>query len=226
VLATFPARLRDAAVASLTRLGVEVRTGTVVTEVDAEGVKIGNERISAQTVLWAAGVAASPVGRSLGVPLDRAGRVSAEPTLQVPGIPAVFVVGDICALQQDGKWLPGVAQVAKQGGQHAAKNILRAIRGQALEPFHYRDYGNLATIGRGCAVADIGPLKVSGFFAWLIWVLIHIFWLIGFRNRVAVMSEWAFSYLTMQRRVRLITGGKLWPGSGKVGQAPESTIQP
>jgi NADH dehydrogenase len=216
VLATFPANLRDAAAASLTRLGVEVRTGTVVTEVDAEGVKIGDERISAQTVLWAAGVAASPVGRSLGVPLDRAGRVSAEPTLQVPGLPAVFVVGDICALQQDGKWLPGVAQVAKQGGQHAAKNILRAVRGQSLQPFHYRDYGNLATIGRGRAVADIGPLKVSGFFAWLIWVFVHIFSLIGFRNRVAVMSEWAFSYTTMQRRVRLITGGQLWPGSGKV----------
>ena len=215
VLATFPAHLRDAAAASLTRLGVEVRTGTVVTDVDDEGVKIGTERISAQTVLWAAGVAASPVARALGVPLDRAGRVPAEPTLQVPGLPGVFVVGDICALQQDGKWLPGVAQVAKQGGQQAAKNVVRAVRGLPLQPFRYRDYGNMATIGRGSAVADIGPLKVSGFFAWLIWILIHIFWLIGFRNRIAVMSEWAFSYLTMQRRVRLITGGQLWPGSEK-----------
>jgi NADH dehydrogenase len=227
VLATFPPGLRDAAAASLARLGVEVRTGTVVTEVDAEGVKIGNERISAQTVLWAAGVAASPVGRSLGVPLDRAGRVPAESTLQVPGRPGVFVVGDICALQQDGKWLPGVAQVAKQGGQQAAKNVLRAVRGQPLQPFRYRDYGNMATIGRGSAVADIGPLKVSGFFAWLIWVLIHIFWLIGFRNRLAVMSQWAFSYATMQRGVRLITGEKLWPGSEKsTGKPAESTLQP
>jgi NADH dehydrogenase len=227
VLATFPPPLRDAAAASLGRLGVEVRTGTVVTDVDAEGVKIGDERISAQTVLWAAGVAASPVGRSLGVPLDRAGRVSAEPTLQVPGLPTVFVVGDICALQQDGKWLPGVAQVAKQGGQHAAKNILHALRGQPLQPFHYRDYGNLATIGRGCAVADIGPLKVSGFVAWLIWIFIHIFWLIGFRNRLAVMTQWAFSYATMQRGVRLITGGQLWPGSEKsAGKPHESTLQP
>jgi NADH:quinone reductase (non-electrogenic) len=227
VLAAFPASLRDAAAASLTRLGVEVRTGTVVTEVDAEGVKIGDERISAQTVLWAAGVAASPVGRSLGVPLDRAGRVSAEPTLQVPGLPAVFVVGDICALQQDGKWLPGVAQVAKQGGQHAAKNVIRAVRGLPLQPFHYRDYGNMATIGRGSAVADIGPLKASGLFAWLIWVLIHIFWLIGFRNRFTVMSQWAFSYLTMQRGVRLITGGQLWPGSEKsAGKPHELTRQP
>jgi NADH dehydrogenase len=228
VLATFPPHLRDAAAASLTRLGVEVRTGTVVTDVDAEGVKIGEELIAAQTVLWAAGVAASPVGRALGVPLDRAGRIAAEPTLQVPGLPGVFVVGDICALQQDGKWLPGVAQVAKQGGQHAAKNVLRAVRGLPLEPFRYRDYGNLATIGRGSAVADIGPLKVSGFFAWLIWVFIHIFWLIGFRNRVAVMSEWAFSYLTMQRRVRLITGGQLWPGSeaarAPVSRADNSTV--
>jgi len=133
-------------------------------------------------------------------------------------LPDVFVVGDICALQQDGKFLPGVAQVAKQGGHHAAKNVLRAVRGLPLQPFHYRDYGNMATIGRGSAVADIGPLKVSGFFAWLIWVLIHIFWLIGFRNRVAVMTEWAFSYVTMQRGVRLITGGQLWPGSEKVSR--------
>jgi NADH:ubiquinone reductase (H+-translocating) len=121
------------------------------------------------------------------------------------------VAGDICALQQDGAWLPGVAQVAKQSGAHAAKNVLRAVRGEALQPFRYRDFGNMATIGRGSAVADIGPLEVSGLFAWLIWVLIHIFWLIGFRNRLAVMSEWAWAYLTMQRRVRLITGERLWP---------------
>jgi NADH:ubiquinone reductase (H+-translocating) len=215
VLGTFPARLREAASASLTRLGVEVRTGSIVTTVDEEGVKIGDERIAAQTVLWAAGVAASPVARSLGVPLDRAGRVQAEPTLQVPGHPEVYVVGDVCALQQNGQWLPGVAQVAKQGGHHAATNVLRAVRGQALQPFRYHDYGNMATIGRGSAVADIGPLKLSGFLAWLIWVAIHIFWLIGFRNRLSVMSEWAWAYATMQRRVRLITGEQLWPNSGR-----------
>jgi NADH:ubiquinone reductase (H+-translocating) len=215
VLGTFPERLRRAAAASLTRLGVEVRTDSIVTTVDAEGVKIGGERIAAQTVLWAAGVAASPVAQSFGVPLDRAGRVSAEPTLQVPGHPEIYVVGDICALKQNGQWLPGVAQVAKQEGQHAAKNVLRAVRGEALQPFHYRDYGNMATIGRGSAVADIGPLKLSGFIAWLIWVSIHIFWLIGFRNRIAVMSEWAWAYVTMQRRVRLITGEQLWPNSGR-----------
>ena len=211
LLAAFPDSLRTAAAESLTRLGVEVRTGAVVTSVDDEGVKIGEERISAQTVLWAAGVAASPVATSLGVPLDRAGRVLAEPTLQVPGLPTVFVVGDICALQQDGHWLPGVAQVAKQGGHHAAKNVARAVRGEPLQPFRYTDFGNMATIGRGSAVADIGPLHASGFFAWLIWVLIHIFWLIGFRNRIAVMSEWAWAYFSLQRRVRLITGEQLWP---------------
>ena len=132
----------------------------------------------------------------------------------MPTHPDIFVVGDICALQQDGHSLPGVAQVAKQGGAHAARNVLRAVRGEPLQPFRYRDYGNMATIGRGSAVADIGPLELSGFIAWLFWVLIHIFWLIGFRSRVAVMSEWAWAYVTMQRRVRLITGERLWPGSG------------
>lgn len=212
LLAAFPDVLRRAAAASLTRLGVEVRTGAIVTTVDDEGVKIGDERIAAQTVLWAAGVAASPVAALLDVPLDRAGRVLAEPTLQIPGLPNVFVVGDICALQQNGNWLPGLAQVAKQGGQHAAKNVVRAVRGEALRPFRYTDFGNMATIGRGSAVADVGPVHVSGLFAWLAWVLIHIFWLIGFRSRMAVMSEWAWAFFSLQRRVRLITGEKLWPG--------------
>jgi NADH:ubiquinone reductase (H+-translocating) len=212
LLGSFPERLAEAAARSLRRLGVEVRTGSIVTLVDQEGVMLGDERIAAQTVLWAAGVAASPVAASLDVPLDRAGRVRAEPTLQVPGHPEIFVVGDICALQQDGVPLPGVAQVAKQGGAHAARNVARAVRGEPPLPFRYADYGNMATIGRGSAIADIGPLKVSGLAAWFIWVLIHIFWLIGFRNRIAVMSEWAWADMTMQRRVRLITGERLWPG--------------
>ena len=137
----------------------------------------------------------------------------AEPTLAVPGHPEIFVAGDICALQQDGVPLPGVAQVAMQEGAHAARNVVRAIRGEPLEPFRYRDYGNMAVIGRGSAVADIGPVKASGFLAWLIWLFLHIFWLIGFRNRFAVMGEWAWAYLTLQRRVRLITGERLWPSS-------------
>jgi len=210
LLSAFPERLREAARASLVRLGVDVRTNTVVTGVDAVGVTFrsgdGDVSLPAQTVLWAAGVEASPIARSLGVPLDRAGRVLAEATLAVPGHPEIFVAGDICALKQDGRPLPGVAQVAKQEGAHAARNVIRAIRGETLQPFHYRDYGNMATIGRGSAVADIGPVKASGLIAWLIWLFIHIFWLIGFRNRIAVLSEWAWSYITFQRRVRLITG--------------------
>jgi NADH:quinone reductase (non-electrogenic) len=218
ILGAFPEPLRAAARRSLERLGVEVRTNTLVKAVDDAGVLWGpalagplavpaaDERLEARTVLWAAGVAASPLGRTLGVPLDRMGRVPAERTLAVPGHPEIFVAGDLCALEQDGAPLPGVAQVAKQEGAHAARNILRAVRGLPLEAFRYRDYGNMATIGRGSAIADIGPFKLSGFLAWLIWLFIHIFWLIGFRNRLAVLGEWAWAYVTMQRRVRLITG--------------------
>jgi NADH dehydrogenase len=211
VLASFPPALRDKARASLERLGVEVRTGAVVTGMDASGVLLGTERIAAQTVLWAAGVAASPLARSLGAPLDRVGRVLVEPTLSVPGHPEIFVVGDLASVTQDGRPLPGVAQVAMQGGAHAAANVLRAIRGEPPRPFRYRDYGTMAVIGRGRAVADLGPVNVSGVFAWLFWLFLHIFWLIGFRNRVAVLTEWAWSYLTMQRGVRLITGERTWP---------------
>src|SRR5689334_17805363 len=174
VLAAFPEKLRLAAKKSLEKLGVEVRTGCVVTAVDHDGVTAGGERISAQTILWAAGVAASPVAKSLGVPLDRAGRVAVEPALNIVGHPDVFVVGDLCAFVQDGKPLPGVAQVAKQEGAHAAKNVLRAIRGEPLQPFRYVNFGNVATIGRGSAVVDIGPLRVSGWFAWVFWLLLHI----------------------------------------------------
>jgi NADH:quinone reductase (non-electrogenic) len=213
ILSTFPEILREKAGQSLQRLGIEVRTNSVVTMVDPEGVMVGGERIPAQTVLWAAGVAASPLARSLGAPLDRAGRVLVEPTLAVPGHPQIFVIGDLASLQQDGRPLPGVAQVAIQGGKHAAKNILRAICGEPLLPFRYRDYGNVAVIGRGSAVVDVGGAKASGFFAWVFWLFLHIFWLIGFRNRVTVLIEWAWSYITMQRGVRLITGERLAPRS-------------
>jgi NADH dehydrogenase len=215
VLGTFPERLRAAARASLERLGVDVRTGAVVTAIDAGGVTVGNTRIVARTIIWAAGVAASPLASSLGVPLDRAGRVAAEATLNVPGHPDIFVVGDICSFQQDGKPLPGVAQVAKQQGAHAARNVRRAIAGRALEPFRYHNYGNVATIGRGSAVVDIGPVRASGFLAWVFWLFLHIFWLVGFRNRAAVLGEWAWAYLTFQRRIRLITGDQLWPSSSR-----------
>ena len=211
LLGTFPEKLRIAARASLERLGVDVRTGAAVTAIDADGVTAGGTRFVAQTVIWAAGVAASPLAASLGVPLDRAGRVVAEPTLNVPGHPEIFVAGDLCAFQQDGKPLPGVAQVAKQQGAHAGRNIVRAIERRPLEPFRYTNYGNVATIGRGSAVVDIGPVRASGWLAWVFWLFLHIFWLIGFRNRLAVLGEWAWAYITFQRRIRLITGGKLWP---------------
>jgi NADH dehydrogenase len=211
LLGMYPEPLRDASRQALERLGVEVRTDARVTRVDADGVAIGDERIAAQTVLWAAGLAASPLAASLGVPLDRVGRVTAEPTLAVPGHPNIFVAGDICAFIENGQPLPGVAQVAMQQGRHAARNILRAIGGRPLEPFRYFNYGNMATIGRGFAVADIGGIRVSGYLAWLFWLFLHVFRLIGFRNRLAVMAEWAWAYVTFQRHVRLITGEKLWP---------------
>ena len=206
VLPPFPDRLRDAARRSLERLGVEVRTDSIVTGVDDDGVTVGAEHISAGTVLWAAGVAASPIAQSLGVPLDRAGRVTPKPTLALAAHPDIFIVGDMCVFVQDGKPLPGVAQVAMQQGTRAGQNIRRAIAGLSLEPFRYKDYGIMATIGRGSAVGDIFGLKISGFFAWLFWIFLHIFWLIGFRNRFVVMTEWAWAYVTYQRRVRLITG--------------------
>jgi NADH dehydrogenase len=220
ILGTFPEPLRRAARDALTRLGVDVRTGSLVTSVDREGVtwraaadpKAPEERLAAQTVLWAAGIAASPLARSLDVPLDRNGRISIAPTLEVPNRHGVFAVGDISTLEENGRLLPGVAQVAKQQGAHAAHNVVHAIRGEPLTPFHYRDYGNMATIGRGSAVADFGLVKASGFFAWLIWLFVHIFWLIGFRNRLVVLGEWAWSFFTLQRRVRLITGERLRPG--------------
>jgi NADH dehydrogenase len=206
VLAPFAERLRDAARRSLEKLGVEVRTGSIVTGVDEDGVMIGDERISAGTVLWAAGVAASPIAQSLGVPLDRAGRVTPEKTLALAAYSSIFIVGDLCVFVQDGKALAGVAQVAMQQGTRAGQNIRRAVAGQPLEPFRYKDYGIMATIGRGAAVGDIFGLKISGFFAWIFWIFLHIFWLIGFRNRFVVMTEWAWAYFSLQRRVRLITG--------------------
>lgn len=213
LLPAFPDTLRHAAYTSLNRLGVEVRTGAKVTLIDDEGVETGGERIAARTVLWAAGVAASPLAASLGVPLDAAGRILAQPDLTVPGHREIFVVGDICALQQNGRWLPGVAQVAIQQGRRAGRNIVLAIDGRPAEPFRYRDYGMMATIGRGSAVGEICGLKIRGLLGWMCWTFLHIFWLIGFRNRLAVMGEWAWAYLTFQRRIRLITGDTFRPSS-------------
>jgi NADH dehydrogenase len=206
ILQTFPENLRNAARASLVKLGIEVREGVAVTGVDAHGVMIGSERVDAGTVLWAAGVAASSVVKTLGVPLDRAGRVIVEPDLSIPGHPEVFVVGDAAAAKNDGKLLPGVAQTAMQGARHAAKNILRRLKGQPSTPFVYRDLGSMAIIGRRAAISDLGWIKLSGALAWLAWLFLHIFMLIGFRNRVVVLFEWAMAYFTFQRGARLITG--------------------
>jgi NADH dehydrogenase len=206
ILGTFPQKLRDAARASLRRLDVDVREGAAVTGVDAHGVNVGNERIVAGTVLWTAGVAASPVLASLGVPRDRAGRVNVEPDLSIPGHPDVFVVGDAAFFEQGGHPLPGVAQTAMQQARHAAHMILRRTRGEPTTRFVYHDKGSMAIIGRGSAIADLGRVRFAGPLAWLAWLFLHIFMLIGFRNRLAVMLEWAIAYLTFQRSVRLITG--------------------
>jgi NADH:ubiquinone reductase (H+-translocating) len=184
-----------------------VRTGTRVTGIGDGWVEAGEERISAENVFWAAGVAASKLGAALGVETDNAGRVVVGPDLSVPGHPEVFVVGDLAAARRsDGSSVPGVAQGAMQGGTHAARQILADIRGRARERFEYFDKGDLATIGRGAAVARIGRLKLSGFAAWLIWVVVHIMYLIGFRNRVLVLMQWGWAYLTYHRGIRLITG--------------------
>jgi NADH dehydrogenase len=207
ILPPFPPELSEKAREQLGRLGVEVRSGGAVTGIDAEGVYLGPERIRARTVLWAAGVAASPLAKSLGVPLDRAGRVPVTPELSVPGRPEIFVIGDLASLQQDGQPLPGVAPVAMQQGRHVAENLRRALRNEAPLPFRYRDKGSLAVIGRGAGVAAFTKWRWSGTIAWWAWLLVHIYYLIGFRNRVLVLLQWAWAYLTWQRGARLITGG-------------------
>ena len=206
ILPAFAPALSEEAARELAELGVEVITGTAATSIDATGVSLGERRLQARNVLWAAGVAASPIAGSLGIPLDRAGRVPVAPDLTLPGHPEVFVIGDLAALRQNGKPVPGVAPAAKQMGRHAARNILRAVRGLPHAPFRYRDAGSLATIGRAAAVAEFGRLKLSGFIAWLAWLLVHIYFLIGFRNRLLVMLQWAWLYLRHDSGARLITG--------------------
>lgn len=205
VLPAMRERLSRKAKQQLERLGVQVRTNAQVTCIDETGVSVGQEHIYSHTVFWAAGVAASPVGRTLGVPLDRAGRVLVNPDLTLPGDERVYVVGDLASLQQKGKPVPGVAPAAMQQGRHAAQNIVRVTDGQATEPFYYFDKGTLATIGRLSGVADIRGVQLSGALAWLAWLLVHIWFLIGFRNRLVVLLEWARAYLTYERQARLIT---------------------
>src|SRR5687768_10892671 len=206
ILPAFPPKLRDAARASLTRLGIEVLERTRVTDVDAHGVMLGARRLPAGTVLWAAGVIASPLVQSLDVAMDRAGRAVVEPDLSIPGHPEVFVVGDAAAfLHQGGKPLPGVAQVAIQQAAHAARVIARRLRGLPPAPFVFRDKGSMAIVGRRSGLTDLGWIAFSGTLGWLAWLFLHIFMLIGFRNRLVVLLQWAVAYFTYQRSVRLIT---------------------
>ena len=202
ILAAYPPDLSKKAQLQLERLGVTTWVGRMVTGIDAEGVSLGAERISAKTVVWAAGVAASPLSRSLGAPLDGAGRVRVAPDLSLPAHPEVFVIGDLAALEG----VPAIAPAAKQMGRHTARNIRKRLEGKPTVPFRYRDYGQLATIGRNSAVAVIGKLKLSGYLAWLTWLLAHIYFLINFRNRLAVLIDWAWSYWTYQRYARIVLG--------------------
>jgi len=202
---------------------VEVRTSAMVTAIEPGAVRVGETRLAAAVILWAAGVAASPLGKTLGVPVDRAGRVAVEPDLSLPDHPEVFVIGDLAALKDEsGKMLPGVAPVAIQQGRYVAKIIQREVEAATNAPakglplprpgFHYWDKGSLATIGRAAAVAEFGKLHISGFIAWLAWLFVHILFLIGFRNRLLVFIEWAWSYVTYERSARLITGSSQLPG--------------
>jgi NADH dehydrogenase len=223
VLPTYPPDLSTRAQRQLEKLGVEVRTNALVTDIGPDYVMIGDERIGAENVFWAAGVAASKLGRQLNVETDRAGRVLVQPDCSVPGHDNVFVVGDLASIRRpDGQPVPGVAQGAIQMGKHAARQILRDIRKQPRTDFRFVDKGDLATIGRAAAVARIGRVKLSGFIAWLIWVLVHIMYLIGFRNRVLVMMQWGWAYLTYHRGIRLITGDQ----QVEIRRAREADEQP
>jgi NADH dehydrogenase len=231
VLATYPEDLSRSAQRQLEHLGVEVRTSATVTQIDPGAVHVGDTKLSATVILWAAGVAASPLGKNLGAQVDRAGRVVVEPDLSIPGHPEIFVIGDLAsAKDEDGKMLPGVAPVAIQQGKFVAKLIRRELESGAsgVRPaFKYWDKGSLATIGRAAAVADFGKIHISGFVAWLSWLFVHILFLIGFRNRILVFIQWAWSYVTYERGARLITGGTDLPGWANSIAAPaQATAEP
>jgi NADH dehydrogenase len=204
ILAAYPEELSRKAQEQLETLGVQVWTGAKVTAVEAGSVQVGEDRLAASTVVWAAGVQGSTLAASLGVPLDRAGRVVVLPDLSVPGRPEVLVAGDLAHIEQDGQPVPGVAPAAMQMGAHAAANVVRAVRGEPMAPFRYRDKGSLATVGRRRAVAELGSLRLSGLVAWVAWLAVHIFFLIGFRNRFLVLFNWAWAYMTYDRGARLI----------------------
>jgi NADH dehydrogenase len=209
ILPSFASSLSESALQQLTSLGVKVRTGAQVTNIDDTGVYLGDEKIGAATVIWGAGVRATALTQSLGVELDRAGRVLVQNDLSLPGQSNVFAIGDMTLFQQEGKPLPGVSPVAMQMGRSVAKNIQNDLASKPREDFRYFDKGSMATIGRKAAIAEVGKLKLTGLAAWLFWLGLHIWFLIGFRNRFAVMFNWAWSYFTYQRGARLITGRRL-----------------
>lgn len=206
VLVSYPPALSERARTQLERLGVTVWLGKRVVGIDADGVDLDAERLAAKTVIWCAGIAASPLGETLGVPLDRGRRVIVEPDLSVPGHPEIQVVGDLACLPAHRPAVPGVAPAAKQMGRHAARNLLAELAGRKPTPFRYRDYGQLATIGRSKAVAMFGRLHLSGWLAWVTWLCAHIYFLIGFRNRLVVLIDWAWSYWTFDRSARIVAG--------------------
>jgi NADH dehydrogenase len=230
LLPSFPERLSERAQRMLESSGVEVRTGLRITTIDAGGVSIADERIAARTVLWAAGVRAVDLARSLGAPSTRDGRVLVERDLTVPGQPRIQVIGDLAALRRSDvpgeEWVPGMAPAAIQEGRHAAENILRVLRGEGMAPFVYRDKGVLATIGRAKAVARVGSLEFAGRFAWVVWLVVHIAWLIGFRNRLVVLIDWAWSYLTFQRSARIVDDLVFPPDGRSSGQPSASATTP
>ncbi len=206
ILAAFPESLAQKTQQKLVSMGVEVLTGTPVTDVDEHGVVVDGERINAATIIWGAGVSASSAGKWLGAEVDRAGRVKVSNDLTIPGHPNVFVIGDTASFIQNEKPLPGVAQVAMQGGHYVASVISHRVKGKELnKPFYYRDKGNLATVGRSYAIVDIGNIRLTGFFAWLMWLAVHIYFLVGFRNRLVAIFQWAWTYFTYARGARLIT---------------------
>lgn len=226
ILPAYAEDLSRSAEEQLRNLGVEVRTSTMVTKVEPAAVWMGDTRLPAGVILWAAGVATSPLGRKLGAPVDRAGRVLVNPDLSVPGHPEVFVIGDLASFKdKKGNLLPGVAPVALQEGSAAARNIERDVSRQPRDPFHYFDKGSLATIGRNAAVAQFGKLHLSGFIAWLSWLFVHVFFLIGFRNRVIVLFQWAWSYLTYERGARLITGDQHLPSWEEIKQDEPNAVR-
>jgi len=210
LLPSFPKDLSDDATQRLEKLGVEVRLGAPVTAIDSSGVTIGAVHIEARTAIWAAGVAASPAGRWIGAECDRVGRIKVDPNLAVPGHPEIFAIGDTAlALDAAGRPLPGIAPVAKQQGRYVGRLIKAQLRGaKRVEPFHYRSYGNLATIGRKAAIIDFGWIHLRGLIAWVIWSVVHIYFLIGFRNRAMVALDWLWAYFTFQRGARLVTGSR------------------